>query len=350
MEYYFRYFETHATSTTVGDSEETAAIDEVFCKNQTRDKPLMVGSVKSNMGHAEGASGLSSIAKIILTFENRQIPPMINLKNLRQDIEAFASKRIVPVTKVTPLEGDFIPFNNYGIAGSNAHALLEGNKKVKINSGIAEDEMPRVVCWSGRSEEALNSIFDGVMQKPLDAEFIALLQNSQRKTITLNNFRGFAIFEQKHQLQNAMCKERSVKRFDGKSRQIAWVFAGMGSQWISMGRSLIKIPLALESIKKSHEVLKQFDIDLIEIITSEDPNTFKDPINSYVGIISIEIALTDILRQIGVEPDFIIGHSVGEIGCAYADGCLTVEEAILAAYARGKSSVEAQNIKGKFSK
>lgn len=83
------FVEAHSTGTRLGDPEEIAAIDEVYCKNRKRLKPLAVGSVKSNMGHAEASSGVASIAKILLAFENQKIPPNINLTKIREDIDAF---------------------------------------------------------------------------------------------------------------------------------------------------------------------------------------------------------------------------------------------------------------------
>lgn len=113
-----------------------------------------------------------------------------------------------------------------------------------------------------------------------------------------------------------------------------------------MGTDLMKLPTFAERIDFCHNILSPKGINLKEIITSDNKNNFENVLNSYVGIVAIEMALTDVLKALGLEPDFIIGHSVGELGCAYCDGCLSAEETILAAYARGQSNNESKTILG----
>ncbi|KAL0266678.1 UNVERIFIED_CONTAM: hypothetical protein PYX00_009160 [Menopon gallinae] len=120
----------------------------------------------------------------------------------------------------------------------------------------------------------------------------------------------------------------------------------MGTQWPGMGKSLMKIPVFAEAVEKCHRTLQPKGVDLIKIITDEDPKIFDSILNTFVGIAAIQIGLVDILKTIGIYPDNLIGHSVGELGCAYADGCLTAEQMILAAYYRGLALVETEFVKG----
>lgn len=341
------FVEAHSTGTRLGDPEEIAAIDEVYCKNKNRTKPLAVGSVKSNMGHAEASSGVASIAKILLALESHKIAPNINVTEIRSDIEAFAEKRIRVVTEVEELSGPYISMNSFGLGGANIHALFRGNLKKKINQGIPSDDLDRLVVWSGRTENSVNVIFDDITKRPLDTEFIALLQNSQILTNPANIYRGFGIFRHDEQTQKAICLERDVQYFnEGEKRKIVWVFSGIGSQWAGMGSDLMRIPIFAESINYCHDILMPKGVNLKHIIMSNDKSLFNNVLNSYVGIIAIEIALTNLLKALGLTPDFIIGHSVGEMGCAYADDCWTIEETILAAHARGVASNESKTING----
>lgn len=200
--------------------------------------------------------------------------------------------------------------------------------------------------WSGRTEEAVNAIFDDITTRPLDAEYVALLQNSQIQTNFANIYRGFGIFKHDRETQKAVCIQRDIQHFNGEKRPIVWVYSGIGSQWAEMGTDLLNIPIFAESIDYCHKILLPKGINLKHVITSPDKSLFDNVLNSYVSIISIEIALTNVLRAIGLEPDYIIGHSVGEMGCAYGDGCWTAEETILAAYARGIASSESITIPG----
>ena len=337
------FIEAHGTGTFVGDPEECHAIDQVFCTG--RATPLPIGSVKSNMGHSEPVSGVCSIAKVILSFENKKIPPNINFETARDDVPALIEGRLKVVTESQDLPGPLIAINSFGFGGGNAHALLKAYPKEKINHGIPLDNLPRLVLWCGRTEEAVNIVFDDVVKRPLDAEYIGLLQNTQAgKTPSANIYRGFGVFSQTTN-ENADCVTRDVQHYSGLKRPIVWVFSGMGSQWTGMGTDLMKIPIFETSINKCHKVLLTKGLNLIEILTSSNPTTYDNILHSFVGIAAVQIGLVDIMRTLGMEPDHIIGHSVGELGCAYADGCFTAEEMILSAYSRGMASLETKECK-----
>ncbi|KAG5683715.1 hypothetical protein PVAND_012980 [Polypedilum vanderplanki] len=328
--------EAHSTSTVLGDFQEVSAIDAVFCEN--RSDKLIIGSVKSNTGHAEAASGIVSTIKILIALDNGKFPPNINLMNLRKDIPAFAENRIEVATETIELTSPYIAQNSFGIGGSNAHILFKQNLKVKDSLKLSKSNLEYMVLWSGRTEDAIHTIFDDISSKPLDVEFLALLHNSQIKTLDANSYRGYGIF--KNNEDKASCITRNIQHFDGVRREIVFVYAGMGTQWFKMGQDLMQIPLFASSIEKSHEILKKKDVDLKSIITSNDPTIYENFLNSSLGIISIEMALTDILHELNIKPDWIIGHSFGEIGCSYADGCFTREEALITAYLRAKITLD----------
>jgi fatty acid synthase, animal type len=329
------YIESHATSTQIGDQIEVKSIESFFCAN--RNAPLKVGSVKSCMGHAEGASGMSSLVKSILMFENEKFMPNINLETLRDDCPALSEGRIEIVTEVEDFKGKYIGVNNFGIIGANAHTLLKKNMKEKVDGGLPKDDLPRLVLWSGRTEEAVNAIFDNIARRPLDDEFIALVQNCAVKSSDCNTVRGFGVFAKSYGGATTTCINRSMSAYKEDKRPVAFVFPGVGSQWFGMGRDLMKIPIVAEAIERCYDILaaKDLDLDLKRIITSNDPETFNDPLQTFVGVAAIQVGLTNLLKALKIVPDFIIGHSVGELGCAYADETLSLEEMILAAYSRG---------------
>ncbi|KAI8442370.1 hypothetical protein MSG28_005892 [Choristoneura fumiferana] len=134
--------------------------------------------------------------------------------------------------------------------------------------------------------------------------------------------------------------------FDGGDRPLWFVYSGMGSQWAGMGAQLMRIPIFSAAIERCHKVLEPKGINIVHIITSPDKKIYDNILHSFVGIAAVQIGLTDILHALGMVPDKIIGHSVGELGCAYADGCLTAEEMILSAYSRGLVSIQTPFIRG----
>ncbi|KAL7036630.1 hypothetical protein ACKWTF_008883 [Chironomus riparius] len=331
------YVEGHSTGTKVGDPEECHTLDTIFCKG--REGPLLIGAVKSNMGHSEATSGICSIAKLILMFERQEIPATIHYKGPRSDCKALIEGRLKVIDENTEFKGKLVSMNSFGFGGGNAHALFKAVTGDKINHGIPNDDLPRLVTWSGRTEEAVETVMNAIIERPLDAEFVGLLHNTQIETVSSNIYRGFGIFA-KNGEENATCINKSVQNFSASKRPIVWVYSGMGSQWAGMGADLMKIPIFAKAIETCHNALLDKGINLIEIVTSEDPTTFDNILNAFVGISAIQMGLTDILKALGIVPDYIIGHSFGELGCAYADNCCSPEEMILSAYSRGMASLE----------
>lgn len=178
------FMEAHGTGTAVGDFEEIRPIDEIFCEN--RSTPLLLGSVKSNMGHAEAAAAFCQIAKAIITMETGFIPPNLHFKKPRRGVEGFEKQRIQVVTKITPFttKSGLIALNSFGFGGANGHVLLKRNDKVKSDKSVLQDEIPYLICVSGRVRNGLEGIFDKIL--PLDVEFITLLHHLF-KYFNLNN-------------------------------------------------------------------------------------------------------------------------------------------------------------------
>ncbi|KAL5276023.1 hypothetical protein ACFFRR_001698 [Megaselia abdita] len=131
-------------------------------------------------------------------------------------------------------------------------------------------------------------------------------------------------------------------------RPLVWVFGGMASQWPGMGKCLLKIQTFKETIERCHDILKEKGLDLLNIITTDDPDIFDNILNSFVGIGSIQIALINVLRDLKMKPDYFIGHSFGEVACGYADGCLSEEQAVLTAYYCGFLSLNSSEVVGRM--
>ncbi|XP_012270411.1 fatty acid synthase [Orussus abietinus] len=323
------YVEAHGTGTKVGDPEEVNSIAELFCKD--RKSPLLVGSVKSNMGHSEAASGLCSIAKMLIAMEQGAIPGNLHFETPNKDIPALSDGRIQVVDKNTPWKGGLGAVNSFGFGGANAHLLLRSNPKPKL-SPVLDATLPKIVAVSGRTEEAVGFFLDKVREHERDDEFIALVHDLHANNIPGHRFRGYQILGKE-------CT-REIGECGAEKRPIWFIFSGMGSQWAGMGRDLFRLETFQRSIRRCAEALKPVGIDLISLINDSEEETFHNVLNSFVSIAAIQVALVDVLTLLGIQPDFITGHSVGELGCAYADGTFTPEQTVLAAYSRGKSILD----------
>ncbi|XP_043469513.1 fatty acid synthase-like [Leptopilina heterotoma] len=323
------------------DAEEVKAIDEVY--NEGRNSPLLIGSIKSNIGSCSSVNPLNGIIKVITAMEKRYIPPNLNFKEPSDKIPAFKEGRCKVVTELTPWTGDYAVVNSLGLTGATSNVVLKKFKKDKKNGGKPDDKLSRLVIVSGCTEDAVDVLLSELEKRPTDVEMLQLLYDVFETEIPAHLYRGYTLLPPDGLVKD---KIRGIQFNSGFKREIWYMFSGMGSQWVGMGEALLEISVFAEAIKKCDRVLKPRGIDIVRIITEKDPQMFDNIINAFVGIAAIQIGLVDVLDSVGLKPDFIIGHSVGELGCAYADGCFTAEQMVLAALSRGLTSVETELPRG----
>ena len=139
--------------------------------------------------------------------------------------------------------------------------------------------------------------------------------------------------------------KRQSTIFTSKSTKPLWfLFPGLGGQWSGMAKALMQIDIFADKIEECHRILSEFDIDLKYLLLSEDKNTMNTMTNKFCATTALQIAMVDVLNKLDITADGIIGHSFGEIACAYADGCLNTREALLVTYIRGRVTENDPNI------
>ncbi|PSN47450.1 hypothetical protein C0J52_01938 [Blattella germanica] len=333
------FVEAHATGTKVGDPEEISALDKVFCKG--RKEPLLIGSVKSNMGHTEPGSALVSMTKVLITMETGFIPPNINFNSPREGVEALETGRMKVVTDKHPYDKSLIAVNSFGFGGANGHCLLRRNEKVKQNGGVPEDPLPRLVLVAGRVKESVEVTLRDFENRPVDAEYVYLMNDLHSSEIPGFLYRGYSLLTEDNK------KPRNIQRHAAEHKRPVWfVFPGLCSLHSEMGKSLMQIPTFSEAISKCEKTLKEFGVNVKDIITSDDPNIFNNIVNCFVGNAAYQVGLVDIIKKVGIEPDGLIGYSVGELGCSYMDGSLTAQQVMLVAYYQGYALAQTKTLKG----
>ncbi|KAF5283995.1 hypothetical protein FQR65_LT13629 [Abscondita terminalis] len=248
------FLEAHATGTSVGDPEEMTAMDEVFCTG--RKGPLYIGSIKSYLGHAEGGSGMCSVVKILLGMENDCLLPNIHFKTPRQSIRGLVEGRMVVVTDTIPWPKDgsgLVAVNSFGFGGSNGHALFKRYNKAKVGGGVPSDDLPRLVCVSGRTEKSLHTIFDDVSKRKLDAEYVRLLQQVFKNSSSEHSYRGFIIQSKGGEVS------RYASFYDGKRKPLGLVVCGGGKDLSAIAKDLTRIPIFAKD--------RSFQVALIDLFT-----------------------------------------------------------------------------------
>ncbi|XP_011705437.1 PREDICTED: fatty acid synthase-like, partial [Wasmannia auropunctata] len=276
------YIEAHGTATKAGDPPEINAIYNILCKN--RETPLFLGSVKSNLGHAEPASGLTQIAKIIIAFETGFVPPNINYTSPRNDIDALKNGAVCVVEKPLALKNGYIGINSFGFGGSNAHMLLKWNLKQKINNGAPNDDLPRLVMLSGRSEESVKLFLNDIANRPTDVEYIRLLHDIYADNIDGHSWRGYIIL---NTLQQESIKE--IQNCKNVKRSVCFVFSALGSQWSRMGRNLLKFQVFANTIRVCDATLKSYGMNVTDILTNTaEKEVYENALHAFVGIVAIQ--------------------------------------------------------------
>ena len=329
------FVECHGTGTPVGDPIEASAVGRVFGESG-----VYIGSIKPNLGHTEGASGLLSVIKTVLALEHSTIPP--NIKFLRPNPAIpFESAKLTVPTEPTPwphgrLERASV--NSFGVGGTNTHAVIDSAASFNVStvSKRAPDE-PQLLLFSANSQKALTSMIDNyrdfVERKPENIGDLAYTLANRREHLS---YRTFAI------ASKGSIGITSPMTKSAKSPAVITVFTGQGAQWPQMGRDLMDSnPTFLHSIRRLDKYLQgmyehapEWKIEAELRKTGKRSRVhaaeFSQPLCT-----AIQIALVDTLAALGVQPDAVIGHSSGEIAGAYAAGALTAEEAIISALHRG---------------
>ncbi|KAL6435268.1 hypothetical protein ACFW04_005371 [Cataglyphis niger] len=275
-------------------------------------------------------------------METGILAPTINFKRPRKDMTAIHEGRVKVITELTEYVDGYIGINSFGFGGANSHILLKPNPKIKINNE-ADNNLPRLVAISGRTEEAVKIILDDVQSRSIDVEYISLLHHIHNDNIKGHSYRGY-IIAGSNVSDNAIIK--IARNICCTKRPICFIFSGLGTQCFNMGRALMKFPAFVKAIQKCDTVLRPYNISVTNIIINKNKDIVDNAVNLFVGLIGLQIGIIDLLTSIGITPDIIMGHSIGELICGYVDGCLTAEEMIKLAYYVGLAFFESKLIDG----
>ena len=156
--------------------------------------------------------------------------------------------------------------------------------------------------------------------------------------ITIDSLKGSLIIKHEAKLGSVNYRfRRQFSIFVEKTVRPLWfLFPGLGGQWIGMAKALMPIKTFADKIDECHQILEPYDIDLKHLLLSDDKNVMSTMTNKFCSTTAIQIALFEVIKALNIVPDGIIGHSFGEIACAYADGCLNTREALMISLVRGR--------------
>ncbi len=351
-----KYIEAHGTGTFVGDPIEAISIGRIVGNN--RDEKFYIGSVKTNVGHLEPASGIAGIIKLALAMQNRIIPPNIHFNKPNPNIPFDELKLAVPVEPMKWEEEKngsvYGGVNNFGFGGSNVHVVLEGIGEKKETEGTTKDKL-QICTLSTRDTEALRELVESYISYFQDksnkaglndicySSTVRRTQHNNRLSVVAGSKKEMADHLQKY-LDGENLSEISEGRANEIKDKIVFVFSGQGPQWWAMGRQLLEYePVFTKTIHKLDKLLsKHADWSLIEELTRDEKSSRISETNiAQPAIFSIQIALFEMWKALGINPSAVVGHSIGEVPAAYASGALTLEQAVLLIFHRSRVQFKA---------
>ncbi|ORY08585.1 hypothetical protein BCR34DRAFT_603445 [Clohesyomyces aquaticus] len=375
------FVEAHGTGTPVGDPLEAKAIASAFSGERSKDQPLYVGAVKSNIGHLEGTAGLAGIIKTILVLEKGIMPPNTWFKDVNPEINTSELNLAFP-SQPTPWPADGLrraSVNSFGFGGTNAHAILDdayhylkehqlqakhatavretGYSEPRRDSGQGtptdNGTCRKLLVFSSADENGLErmaSAYSKHLLTPTDtvdhtesSSFVSDLAYTLSNCRTQFSWRAHSICDPKATLCD-LALSKPVRC--GPVPKVCFIFTGQGAQWQGMGQALMKHTVFRRSIEQSEQILRCMNCHwslCAKLYGSEtarqdlDCPEFSQPLTT-----ALQVALVDLLDSWGVEPVAVVGHSSGEIGAAFCAKRISRESAIQLAYYRGLSVAESQ--------
>ncbi|EAW17052.1 type I polyketide synthase [Aspergillus fischeri NRRL 181] len=336
------FVECHGTGTRRGDIVEATAIAQTFHPHGVH-----IGSVKTNFGHGEGASGLTAVIKAVLALEHRTIPPNMHFRQPNPSIPFQEARLKVPVEPTPWPENrkERVSVNGFGVGGANAHAILESassivsvEPKQESRRGLA----PRLVVCSAHSKTALDARVDAIRSylalRPQALADVAYTLGVRRDHLS---HRSFTIVNSDGEIlggevQSCHLSDTSLPL------SLVFTFSGQGAQWDGMGVDLIRtFPSFQRDIQFMDQILQQLQSPpawSIEDQLGKPPGLSQIDIPEISQTLSaaIQIALVNLFKDWGISPSAVVGHSSGEVIAAYAANAVSLRTAIILAYLRGQ--------------
>ncbi|KAK4120609.1 ketoacyl-synt-domain-containing protein [Parathielavia appendiculata] len=380
-----QYFEAHGTGTSAGDPNEARAIEDAFFgrdKDSTTtpsDNKLVVGSVKTIIGHTEGAAGLAGLLKVIESMRHSTVPPNLHLEHLNPQVQKYYSHLFVPTS---PVDWPNVPagqpkrgsVNSFGFGGTNAHAIVEQyvpeihNALAKVFRPGLEVPMPiRPIDHANKSPICLPLVLSAPSQKALtvivkkyrdylsqgsvaSAEGVAWHAYGRRTAFPFRlAVSSLSVSGLVAKLNSLIAKSEnsSTAAIGTRARpkyekpKILGVFTGQGAQWATMSRGLmLSSRVYANTIRSLDEILRTcpdpptWSLEQ-EIMADDGLSRVQTASVSQPLCTAVQLALIELLRHLGIAFHTVIGHSSGEIAAAYAAFKISLRDAILISHYRG---------------
>lgn len=335
-----QYVEAHGTGTPVGDSTEAQSVSNIIAKAKPPGSgKICVGSLKGNIGHTESAAGVAGLIKVLLMMKHETIVPSVFYSEETAGIDDKALNIRIP-TEVEKWESSgarVAGVNSFGFGGTNAHAIVKQHQQSgteKKNHGkhskyfVISANSPKSLCLM--MEDAIKEL-----DKDVDIDSLAYTSACRRSHQRHKYRKAFWV-------SSAVDLQEKLKASAGRTisasslaPRLVFVFCGNGVTYRGMCKQLLEhVPAFRDRIEKISQLFQSLSpLNVLETLES-DSSDFKDPQVVQPLLFAIQVGICTLLRQWGVKPDAMLGHSVGEVAAAHCAGLLSLQDAVKVIYAR----------------
>jgi acyl transferase domain-containing protein/acyl carrier protein len=348
------YVETHGTGTSLGDPIEAQALGAAYADGHTKDQPLLIGSVKSNMGHLESSAGVAGLMKLALCLQHGEVPASLHFKQPSPHIPWDDLPLRVPtaLTAWQPPDGRRLGgVSSFGFSGTNVHMILEAPPAAESQPSSAESL--HLLCLSAKSEKSLRALAAGYQQflaaTPAGPErfaAIAATANTGRARLPHRLAVVAADGEQARQRLADFSADPAGEDLIRSAAPVArppeatFLFTGHGAQYAHMGRALYETqPVFRQALDRCNELARPYlEKPLLSAIFPEPgaPDLLSGMAYTQPALFALQIALAELLRSWGIQPAAVAGHSLGEYAAAVVAGVFSLEDGLKLVAARGR--------------
>jgi len=348
------YIEAHGTGTKIGDPIEAGAIGAAIGNKREKGEPILIGSVKSNIGHLEPASGAAGLMKVILSLQHRSVPASIHVERPSPDIN-FSDLNLKLATDHVSLDEDPSPLimgvNSFGFGGSNAHAVLTEYIKPDDSKSTEHDIVLPPLYISAHTQASL---------KDKAKQYQALLMDRNKDSQVYDIFYTSTFYRRRlkhglivhgknvNEIVDALAsysgghKSKNIvvdDKLKNTSNKTAFVFSGNGSQWVGMARGLLENPTFRKTILEIDSIFVPLaGWSIFDELSAEEQNSHLDKTEvSQPLLFAVQIGIVNVIKGYGINADTVLGHSVGEVAAACVAGIIDLKQAVKIVYYRSEA-------------
>ena len=344
------YVEAHGTATPLGDPIEIQALTKAFRAYTRANGFCAIGSVKGNIGHLDAAAGIAGLIKVALALKHRQLPPSLHFRSPNPNID-FDNSPFYVNTSLKDCEAKAGParasVSAFGVGGTNAHVVLQ---EAPSSEGASPARSWQLLMLSAKTEASLKRMRANLAAHLEANSDLTLADAAYTLQAGRQSFphRSFVLAENVSgaiaALKNTERLFTSVANGDGKTRPVIFMFTGQGSQYINMGRRLYNQELAFrQEVDHCAGIIKnKVGFDLLAAIypapgsEAEASRLLQETAVAQPSLFVIEYALAQLYMSWGIQPQSLVGHSIGEYCAACLAGVFSLEDALTLVVARGR--------------